>query len=205
MGRRWLMRVVVGLAAFLAIASHLAVGQGVVAQEPGATPPADADAMETMSRPIHIHAGSCESLGDVVYPLNDLQPPELIGEPPSGISTPVAGMTDATPVATPPAGSDEGTVASSTTIEVSLEELVSGDFAINVHESADAMQNHLACGDIEGDTAGNQVNFRLTEIDDSGYSGHVTITESEEGTVIVSVMLAPLEAGVDTGVATPSP
>lgn len=65
------------------------------------------------ARPAHIHAGSCEELGDVVYPLTDVS---------GGVST---SMVDAT-----------------------LAELEDGDFAINVHESADAIENYIACGPI---------------------------------------------------------
>lgn len=65
-------------------------------------------------RPAHIHAGSCDELGDVVYPLEDA------GESPS-----------------------------TSTVDATLEELVDGDFAINVHESAEALENYIACGSID--------------------------------------------------------
>jgi hypothetical protein len=64
-------------------------------------------------QPVHIHAGSCAELGDVAYPLTNL---------------------------------DGGT--SETVVEVPLDELQSGDFAINAHESEDAIQNYVACGDL---------------------------------------------------------
>lgn len=65
------------------------------------------------ARPAHIHAGSCEELGDVAY-----------------------GLTDVT----------DG--SSSSSVDATLAELEDGDFAINVHESADAIENYVACGPI---------------------------------------------------------
>ena len=38
---------------------------------------------------------------------------------------------------------------SETTVAAPLADLQEGEFAINVHESADAIQNYVACGDIE--------------------------------------------------------
>lgn len=66
-------------------------------------------------QPVHIHSGTCEELGDVVYPLTNLQ----------------EGMSD-------------------TTVEASLDELQSGDFAVNAHESEENIQTYVACGDIPG-------------------------------------------------------
>lgn len=64
-------------------------------------------------QPVHIHAGTCAELGEVVYPLTNL----------------------------------EGG-ASETTVDVALEELQAGGFAINAHESEEAIQNYVACGEI---------------------------------------------------------
>lgn len=64
-------------------------------------------------QPVHIHMGTCENLGDVAYPLTNLE-----------------------------GGTSE------TTVEVALEELQAGEFAINAHESEEAIQNYVACGNI---------------------------------------------------------
>ena len=72
-------------------------------------------------QPVHIHAGTCEELGDVAYPLTNLE-----------------------------GGSSE------TTLDVSLDELQSGQFAINAHESEENIQNYVACGPIgEGGSSGS--------------------------------------------------
>ncbi len=62
------------------------------------------------ARPIHIHAGTCDDLGDVVYGLTDV----------------IDG-------------------SASSTVEATLADL-EGEFAINAHESADAIENYIACG-----------------------------------------------------------
>lgn len=64
-------------------------------------------------QPVHIHTGPCAELGDVVYPLTNL----------------------------------EGG-ASETTVAATIEELQSGGFAINAHESEANIANYTACGDI---------------------------------------------------------
>lgn len=64
-------------------------------------------------QPVHIHEGSCDDLGAIVYPLGSL----------------ISGR-------------------SSTTSVTILNDLLDGDFAIAVHESADSLDNIVACGDI---------------------------------------------------------
>jgi hypothetical protein len=53
---------------------------------------------------------------------------------------------------------------SSTEVNVSLDELRDGEFAINVHESATALQTYVACGDI-----GSSTGMEETETDSGGY------------------------------------
>jgi hypothetical protein len=64
-------------------------------------------------QPVHVHSGSCAELGEVAYPLTNL---------------------------------DGG--ASETTLDVAIDELQGGGFAINAHESEENIQNYVACGDI---------------------------------------------------------
>jgi hypothetical protein len=68
---------------------------------------------EDAVHPIHIHDGTCEDLGGVAYPLEDI----------------VDGMSE-------------------TTVDVSLDDLMTGEFAINAHLSADEMAVWINCGDI---------------------------------------------------------
>ena len=65
-------------------------------------------------QPAHIHSGTCEELGGVVYPLENVE---------------------------------DGT--SETTVDVSVEELQEGEFAVNVHESEQNISTYVACGPIE--------------------------------------------------------
>jgi hypothetical protein len=53
---------------------------------------------------------------------------------------------------------------SSTHLNVSLDELRAGEFAINVHKSAEELQTYVACGDIGSGGGGTQ-----TETDSDGY------------------------------------
>jgi hypothetical protein len=62
-------------------------------------------------QPVHIHEGSCQELGDVAYPLEDV----------------VDGVSEST-------------------ADVSMSELLPGEYAINVHLSEDQMDVHVACG-----------------------------------------------------------
>lgn len=79
-------------------------------------------------QPAHIHEGSCRDLGDVAYPLNEVE---------DGVSE--------------------------TRVDVSMSELLAGEYAINVHLSEDEISTHVSCGtlpligggsdDSEGDAA----------------------------------------------------
>jgi hypothetical protein len=53
---------------------------------------------------------------------------------------------------------------SSTDVNVSLDELRNGEFAINVHKSADALRIYVACGDIASVAGSTE-----TETDSGGY------------------------------------
>jgi hypothetical protein len=68
---------------------------------------------EDAVHPVHIHDGTCDDLGGVAYPLEDI----------------VDGVSE-------------------TTLEVDLAEIMTGEYAINVHLSADEMSVWVACADI---------------------------------------------------------
>ena len=65
---------------------------------------------------MHIHFGTCDNLGEIAAPLNNVGP--------NGVSD--------------------------TVVDLTLDELTSGEYAINAHESAENIQNYIACGNIEG-------------------------------------------------------
>lgn len=128
--------------------------------------------------PAHIHNGTCENLGDVAFPLNDVAPLE-------------AGATPAvSPVASPAAGDTGEVVAQSTTeVEVSLDDLIGTEYAINVHESADNIGNYIACGNITGTATDGTLTIQLDELNGSGYSGQAMLMDNGDGTTTVTVVL----------------
>jgi len=145
------------------------------------------------AHPAHIHTGTCETLGDVVFPLNDV--------------TNVPG--DATPAATPSivvaATPEAGSAAqSSTTVEVALDDIISGGHAINVHESADNIDVYIACGDVTGEVTDGTLEVRLEELNGSGFAGLATLTVNEDGTTTVEIILTPGGIGPATPMATPA-
>src|SRR5687768_8466839 len=104
--------------------------------------------------PAHIHIGTCDELGEIVAPLND-----------------VAGMT----------GASEGSAtaipvkSNRTYIGLPLQKILDAGHAINVHLSADKIDVHIACGNIGGvieNEGGRQhVTIGLAGQNESGHTG----------------------------------
>ena len=118
------------LAAAAATGAVLVLAASASAMAQGDQPP----------RPAHIHDGSCPTPGDVVHPLHDVSAEALVdGEPSAGD---VAGDPSDDPA--------DRVLVSMTTVDATVEELTSGEFAINVHESADLIDVFIACGDVAG-------------------------------------------------------
>jgi len=159
------------------------------AQGTVATPAAGGQTGEA-PHPAHIHTGTCDTLGDVVFPLNDVAAPETAS---------------ATPVASPVAAGSGAVVAESTTIvEVSLDDIISGGHAINVHESKENVQNYIACGDVTGSAVGGQLSIELNELNGSGYMGQAALQDNRDGTTTVTVVLTHIDpASTGTPVASP--
>ena len=170
--------------ALCAIAAALALvtfggGRGF-AQD--ATPMATPMAGMAMAHPGHIHTGTCDNLGDVVVPLPDVPEPSMVtaaGTPMAGtpvVGTPMAGMTggQANPVS-----------AVSTTVDLALTDILAAPHAINYHESAQNIQNYIACGNIGGtpDQDGNLF-IGLSEVNGSGYSGVAWLQASGDQTIV---------------------
>jgi len=167
--------------------------------------------------PAHIHAGACPEVGEIVFPLENLSAPGM-GTGMGMDSTPMAGMDKGgTPMAgmdmaaTPMAGMDASPMAgmtgdvvaqSTTVVQASLDQILAAQHAINVHESAENIQNYIACGDITGTAEGGQLQVQLNELNDSGYQGQATLEDNGDGTTTVTVMLT---MGDDAGMmATPT-
>lgn len=162
--------------AFLRRASSLAMlaaltALAVAAPGTGAQTPA---AQGAPAHPVHVHNGTCAELGDVAVPLNDLVPPA--GD--------WSGPESAVPV-----------TLSENVIDMPLQEIIDGGHAINVHLSAEAIDQYIACGDIGGvittDEGGRrEMMIGVAELNGSGYSGTVWLGPSADDTQTeISVIL----------------
>jgi hypothetical protein len=208
MGHRILVRAFAALTLLLAAGFAFAPGIGV-AQD--ATP-----AMAGQpNHPAHIHNGTCDTLGDVVYPLTNLTPGGTMGTPMAGMegmaASPAAGMEgmEASPEAgmtgTPAAEMGEIESQSTTTVQTTLADLLAQDFAVNVHESAENIGNYIACGNIEGTPENNQLRIHLDELNDSGLQGWAVLMDNGDGTTTVDVVLTEEEYAMGQEAATPTP
>jgi hypothetical protein len=85
---------------------------------------------ENEAHPAHIHSGTCEQLGDVVFPLADVvtQTGEEMGA----------------------AGGHPVKLSEVNHVDVPLQEILDGEHAINVHLSAEEIGTYIACGTIGG-------------------------------------------------------
>lgn len=171
-------RSVVTLAFALTLIGALATGlatRSVVAQEMPATHPA------------HLHAGTCAAPGDVIYPLTN------VGFDYSVDGTAMAGGAVGAPSAIP-------VESSQTTVQASLADIAAGGHALVVHESADNIQNYIACGDVGGTMMGEtDLAFGLSALNDSGYSGVAWLRDNGDGTTMVTVFLTGASMDTEMG------
>ena len=172
MRRQWFRMMLVTLA----LIAGFAAGTSVATAQDTATPEDDVVA----SHPAHIHNGTCEELGDIAYPL------ENVTTEPIDIEATPAGSTEPAEQGLP-----GDVVARSVTsdIDVSLDELVDGEYAVNVHESEENIENYIACGVIDGDIEDDSLSILLEEVDDSGYTGQATMTDHGDGTTGLTINL----------------
>jgi plastocyanin len=123
--------------------------------------------------PAHIHSGTCDELGDIVEPLTD------VAEDTAGEKF----------------GAAEAVVVkeSETDVPLSLSDILAAPHAINIHESADAIQNYIACGEIGGRVVDGDLLIGLKEINGSGHSG-IARLETDDDATEVYVYLAEFGA-----------
>lgn len=138
------------------------------------------------AHPAHIHVGSCDAL--------DPNPTHML--------TDVA-LADAE--ATSPA---DGAAAipverSMTTVEAPLDDLRTGGFAINIHQSVDDIGTYIACGNLSGaeDETGALV-VGLGELNGSGHSGIAILTENGDQTDVNVYLTEGLSGAGATAAAT---
>ncbi len=175
--------------AFLVTFAMLGLGTtAALAQD--ATPTSSAEP----AHPVHIHSGSCEALGDVVYPLNDITTYEITKSFSFGPAGTPAADSMATPLPGVTASETAPVLFSITHIDANIIELVDGGHAINAHESAENIQNYIACGNIPqcavaACSSVTGVVVDLAPLNDSGYFGVAKIDTDPEGGSIVSIFL----------------
>lgn len=139
----------------LLVASMLAMFSlsvaGISAQD--ATPAASPAAGGSMTHPAHIHAGTCDELDpNPAFPLTSLMQIE---------SSDVA--------------------MSTTTLDVSIEDILAAPHAINVHESPENVANYVACGNVEGPVVDGKLVIGLSELNDSGIAGVAVLESNDAG------------------------
>ncbi len=171
---------------------------GAVAVQAQEASPTAAPGQVTAGHPAHIHSGTCDNLGEVVYPLTNI----------AEISGTMAGM-EASPMAGEQAGAANAipVLMSVTQLEVSLDDLLAAPYAINVHESQENIGNYIACGNVGGTRVGDTLTFGLGELNNSGYAGVAILSGGMDGRTQVTVYLVQSggAAGTSTDVeATPA-
>jgi uncharacterized cupredoxin-like copper-binding protein len=155
------MRQVAALLVAVCLVGALAGGLGTA----GAQVPA-------VAHPAHIHTGTCAELGGIAYPLSDVAlAPGTAGTP---LASPAAaGAAAALPVAT-----------SVTTVDVKLADLLAAPHAINVHQSAKAIEDYIACGDIGGQPVGGDLTIGLRLLGTYGYAGIAILHAAGDRTTV---------------------
>ena len=124
-------------------------------------PIAWAQGEEDTPHPAHIHSGSCDNLGDIVAPLEDVR--ELTAGESFGADTAIR------------------VEQSETDVDLTLGEILSAPHAINIHQSAEEVQNYIACGDLGGRVVDNELAIGLHELNGSGYSGVALLDTDDDG------------------------
>ena len=147
------------------------------------------------AHPAHIHKGTCDDLGDIAYPLFD------VTEMGVDVGTPTDNP-PSTPADGGGSGEDDSFATNTIVLDVKLDDLLDGDYAINVHESSDAMKNYIACGNIEGDVEDDTLLVPLEELNDSGFTGEAALVANPDDQTSVTITLTPTDRN---GTPAPSP
>ena len=166
----------------------------------------------------HIHSGSCDQLGAVIYPLTNVSANGMMAGMMAMAATPSSGMPAA--MATPGGLTMSPTMGATTAIpvetsqtlvDVSLSDLLTKPYAINVHESAANIQHYIACGDLGGALmTGSAMDQRgvlaigLRELNNSGESGIAVLRGTDNNQTMVWIYLAKDLSGTGGGMTTPS-
>ncbi|MCD6059366.1 MAG: blue (type 1) copper domain protein [Thermomicrobiales bacterium] len=141
------------------------------------------------SRLAHIHAGTCEELGIVVYSFPDLKTYRFDEGEEAGV----------------------GAIELITgTTQTPLSGLFGEPFSVHVHESSQNKQTYIACSDIGGRPAdpwseSDGLTLQAVEQRGSGYSGFTTLRPTADGGTEVSMTIAASSAATEAAAAQPAP
>ena len=131
------------------------------------------------AHPAHIHAGTCDELGEVVFPLTDVALP--VGE--------MMGAEGGHPVE----------ISDTNLPDVPLQTILDGQHAVNIHLSADEIGTYIACGNIGGivdsreNGEGQEISVGLTDLNESGYVGVAWLGDDGNGGTNVGITLVNLD------------
>ena len=123
----------------------------------------------------------------MVAPLTDLTSPA--GAATADIGTPAAAVA----AAMGPAPVEY----SYTNVPLPLDAILAAEHAVNVHESAENIQNYIACGEIGGvvvDDDGDTLVVALRPLNDSGYFGLAFLTADGDNTNVKVWLAEPAAA-----------
>jgi hypothetical protein len=180
---RWQMTNVLVVVLLLTVTGAAFFRQAPRANPVGAAQPA---AIPPVPRPLFIYSGECGDLADVAWPLNELTSPDGTA----------AGSTDA----------DRTEYSFTANVPLTIDALLAGAYAINVHESADKSDVTLACGNIGGvpDAVGTLVvGLRLMgELDVTGIAV-LSPSPSDASRTLISVFITGSALGHETGTLNP--
>ncbi len=137
--------------------------------------------------PAHIHAGGCDNLGAIAFPLGEAGYGLPIPDEPAMAATPG-------PVAAVVGGQGRFNAAAVgvSLVAATLDELVDAGHAIDVHNAADGLEaeTRIVCGEVGGFLAGGDLVFGLHEQNASNYGGIAWLHENPDGTTTVSIYVA---------------
>lgn len=177
---------------------------------------APAGAVHEGDYPAHIHAGSCESLGDVVFPLGNA----VVGGLAMGMGadmgmmegTPAGGETESAMAMGEEMGSEARipVATSYTVVDAPLADILGADHAINVHLSDEEIATYVACGDLGGMVmtgagmeGGGTLIVGLRTLNDSRISG-VAMLEGMGAQTAVTLFLGENLGGLPADMGTPA-
>jgi plastocyanin len=127
---------------------------------------------DSLGGPASIARGTCGTLGEVAFPLADVQPLK------SPATSPVA--------------------MSVTTLNAKLADLVAGEHAIAVRHASVSGQSAVACGDLTsgGMNGGEEIVIGLQPVDNSGDAGVAVLRAAGEQTTVTLYALSVPQAAV---------